>query len=172
MTSILQSEIYEQPEAIRLFIERESENVSRIVEQISQRDFDYVLIAARGTSDNAARYGQYLFGMFNRLPVALAAPSLFTVYDTPPKLERALVIGISQSGQSPDVVSVLEEAKRQGAPTITITNDQPPRWLQLPTTTSSWGWAKSTVSPPPKPTRLNSLRWLYYRSAWPGYLIT
>jgi glutamine---fructose-6-phosphate transaminase (isomerizing) len=61
--------------------------------------------------------------MLNRLPVALAAPSLFTVYGTPPRLGRALVIGISQSGQSPDVVSVVEEGKRQGAATIAITND-------------------------------------------------
>src|SRR5512133_2576878 len=132
MTSILQSEIYEQPETIRQFIERESENVTRIVEHIAQHDYDYVLIAARGTSDNAARYGQYLFGMLNRMPVALAAPSLFTVYGTPPKLERALVIGISQSGQSPDVVSVLDEAHRQGAPTIALTNDP-----QSPLATSS-----------------------------------
>jgi glucosamine--fructose-6-phosphate aminotransferase (isomerizing) len=55
--------------------------------------------------------------------VALAAPSLFTRYHTPPRLEGALVIGISQSGQSPDIVSVLQEARSQGTPTIAITND-------------------------------------------------
>jgi glucosamine--fructose-6-phosphate aminotransferase (isomerizing) len=56
--------------------------------------------------------------------VALAAPSLFTVYHTPPALESALVIGISQSGESPDIVGVLEEARHQGAATVAITNRQ------------------------------------------------
>ena len=89
------------------------------------RAFDpaWVVIAARGTSDNAARYGQYVLGAYNQLSVALAAPSLFTLYGALPRLGRALTIGISQSGQSPDVVSVIEEARRQGGLTIAITNE-------------------------------------------------
>ncbi len=83
----------------------------------------WVLIAARGSSDNAARYAQYLLGARNRLGVGLAVPSLFTLYQAPPRLDGALVIGISQSGQSPDVVSVLAEAARQGAVTLAVTND-------------------------------------------------
>ena len=82
----------------------------------------YAVLAARGTSDNAARYAQYLFGSLNRLPVALATPSLFTIYRTPPRLEDALVLGISQSGQSPDIVAVVEEGRRQGALTVAVTN--------------------------------------------------
>ena len=101
----------------------ESERVAWISQQLSPRTFSYALVAARGTSDNAARYGQYIFGAINRLPVALAAPSLFTRYHSPPHLAGALVIGISQSGQSPDIVSVIEEGRRQGVPTIAITND-------------------------------------------------
>ena len=123
MTSQLLSEIYEQPEAIRRILEGEAGRVAEISQRLAKRDFSYVLIAARGTSDNAARYGQYLFGALNRLSVALAAPSLFTRYCSPPRLEGALVIGISQSGQSPDIVGVIEEGRRQGAPTIAITND-------------------------------------------------
>jgi glutamine---fructose-6-phosphate transaminase (isomerizing) len=121
--SQLLSEIYEQPGAIRGMLEIEAGRVSKISRQLSSHHFSYVLIAARGTSDNAARYGQYIFGALNQLSVALAAPSLFTRYHSPPRLEGALVIGISQSGQSPDIVSVIEEARRQGAPTISITND-------------------------------------------------
>ena len=60
-----------------------------------------VVIAARGSSDNAARYAQYLFGAHNRLPVCLATPSLFTYYDAAPSLAGALVIGVSQSGSRP-----------------------------------------------------------------------
>jgi len=121
--SELLNEIYEQPEAIRGMLKAESERVAQISRQLSPRTFSYALVAARGTSDNAARYGQYILGAINRLPVALAAPSLFTRYHSPPRLSGALVIGISQSGQSPDIVSVIEEGRRQGVPTIAITND-------------------------------------------------
>jgi glucosamine--fructose-6-phosphate aminotransferase (isomerizing) len=80
-------------------------------------------MAGRGTSDHAGVYAQYLFGSRNRLPVAMAAPSLFTMYPQSPLLGNALVIGISQSGQSPDIVSVVAEGRRQGALTLAVTND-------------------------------------------------
>jgi glucosamine--fructose-6-phosphate aminotransferase (isomerizing) len=89
---------------------------------LQPRNIQVVFLAARGTSDNAGRYASYLWGAKNGLPVALATPSLFTYYNEPPKLKNALVIGISQSGQSPDIVSVLEEGRRQGCPTLAITN--------------------------------------------------
>src|SRR5262249_51057378 len=79
-------------------------------------DISYLLVVSRGSSSNVARYLQYLFGTANRLTVAFATPSLYTVYEAPPRLGPAAVIGISQSGASPDVVAVLEEAKRQGPP--------------------------------------------------------
>jgi glucosamine--fructose-6-phosphate aminotransferase (isomerizing) len=81
------------------------------------------LIASRGSSSNAARYAQYVLGRANRVPVAFATPSLYTLYEQPPRLDGALVLGISQSGGSPDVKAVLEEARRQGRPTVAITND-------------------------------------------------
>jgi glutamine---fructose-6-phosphate transaminase (isomerizing) len=83
----------------------------------------HVVIAARGTSDNAARYAQYVWGKRNKLSVTLTTPSLFTLYDSPPRLDGAFVVGISQSGQSPDIVSVVEEGRAQGRPTVAVTND-------------------------------------------------
>jgi len=121
--SQLHSEILEQPSVIRRLLDVETDRVARIGHALAGQDIRYVVIAARGTSDNAARYGQYVFGALNRLAVALAAPSLFGLYQRPPSLKSALVIGISQSGQSPDIVRVLEEAHRQGALTIAVTND-------------------------------------------------
>ena len=82
----------------------------------------YILIASRGSSSNAARYAQYLLGRAHRVPVAFATPSLYTLYEQPPRLDGALVIGISQSGESPDVREVVAEARRQGRPTIALTN--------------------------------------------------
>lgn len=122
MSSILEREIMEQPEIVRVFLSHELENARRIAKELRGR-FTYMVIAARGTSDNAARYAQYLFGLQHHIQVALATPSLFTMYGAAPDLNGALVIGISQSGQSPDIVAVLVEGHKQGRPTLAITND-------------------------------------------------
>ncbi len=121
--SFLQNEIRQQPQVLTTLLSRETENTQRIAADLRRRGVKYCIIAARGTSDNAARYGQYLLGAYNRLPVGLATPSLFSIYGQPPRLEKGLIIGISQSGQSPDIVAVLKEGQRQGAPTLAITND-------------------------------------------------
>jgi len=107
---------------MRRLLATERDAIARAAALIRDRSPRYAVIAARGTSDNAVRYAKYLLGAANGLPVALAAPSLFTVYRRPPRLEGALVIGISQSGASPDIVSVVEEGRRQGALTLAITN--------------------------------------------------
>lgn len=118
----LYREIHEQPGVLTQLLLREQENVAQLAVAIKQRDVHHVVIAARGTSDNAGRYAKYLLGGINQLPVSLATPSLYSLYQKPPCLKGALVLGISQSGQSPDIVAVLAEAKRQGALTAVITN--------------------------------------------------
>jgi glucosamine--fructose-6-phosphate aminotransferase (isomerizing) len=120
--SHLHQEIYQQPEVVRTFLAAERPAVQALVDAMRQREIHYVLIAARGTSDNAGRYANYLLGANNRLPVALATPSLFSLYHRPPNLKNVLVLGISQSGKSPDIVSVLAEGRRQGVLTAAITN--------------------------------------------------
>ncbi len=117
------SEIREQPRRIEALLSSQRKNAEKIAAEIQKRDIRYVFLAARGTSDNAGRYANYLFGAANGLPLALATPSLFTYYQRPPKLKNALVVGVSQSGQSPDIVSVLEEGKKQGCLTLAVTND-------------------------------------------------
>ena len=119
----LRSEIFEQPLVLARLLEDQMEGVQQIARAIREREVDFIFLAARGTSNNAGLYAKYLWGSFNRLPTALAAPSLFTIYGTPPVLRNALVVGISQSGQSPDIVSVVAEGSRQGTPTLAITND-------------------------------------------------
>jgi glucosamine--fructose-6-phosphate aminotransferase (isomerizing) len=118
----LHSEIFEQPERLASLLEKQKQTVIEIAKAIQSRDVQYAFLAARGTSDNAGRYANYLWGATNRLPLALATPSLFTYYQSPPRLQNALVVGVSQSGQSPDIVSVLEEGRRQNCLTLAITN--------------------------------------------------
>ena len=118
----LQDEIAQQPAVIERLLGKGRADTEAAAAAI--RDFDppFVCIAARGTSDNAACYAQYLFGHALRLPVMLATPSLHTLYDRPADLSWALVIGISQSGEAEDVRTVLADARRDGALTLAITN--------------------------------------------------
>jgi len=118
----LHSEIFEQPERLSSLLDRQKQTVLEIAKAIQARNVQYAFLAARGTSDNAGRYANYLWGAHNGIPLALATPSLFTYYQTPPRLNNALVVGVSQSGQSPDIVSVLEEGRKQGCLTLAITN--------------------------------------------------
>jgi len=118
----LRDEIYEQPDVLRRLIDEQWPAIQGIAQELRLRDIKYVFLTARGTSDHAGLYAKYLWATHNGLPVALAAPSLFSIYQRPPRLENTLVVGISQSGQSPDIVSVMAEGRRQGAPTLAITN--------------------------------------------------
>lgn len=119
----LRREIHEQPAALARLLQEGRACVEDAAERIRAAQPGWVLIAARGSSDNAARYAQYLLGAQHRLAVGLAVPSLITLYDAPPAVDGALVVGISQSGQSPDIVSVLAEARKQGATTLALTNE-------------------------------------------------
>ena len=121
--SWVEAELREQPAALERFLAAESAHAKEIARGLVREDVRYLLIVSRGSSSNVARYMQYLFGAVNRLPVAFATPSLYSVYDAPPELGPAAAIGISQSGASPDVVAVLAEARRQNRPTLAITND-------------------------------------------------
>ncbi len=122
MSSLLLDEIHQQPDVVARLLVEQAEPIARLAARMRSESIDHVLIAARGTSDNAARYAQYVLGAHNQLVVALAAPSLFSRFPQAPRLHRTLVVGISQSGQSPDIVGVLNAARHQGAPTVALTN--------------------------------------------------
>jgi len=119
----LYNEIHQQPQVLQQILEKEREVIHKFAAVIHRSNISNIVIAARGTSDNVGRYAKYLFGAANGFTVALATPSLFTIYKKVPQFKNSLVMGISQSGQSPDIVAVLAEAKKQGALTAAITND-------------------------------------------------
>ncbi len=96
--------------------------VESFCEVVRKADPSHVVIAARGTSDHAAVYAQYALGVLAGMNVGLATPSVHSLYGAAPDYGRALVVGISQSGASPDVVGVIRAARAQGALTLAITN--------------------------------------------------
>src|SRR5579885_1375281 len=108
-------EIAQQPEALARTIEGEREKVARLGQYLRSRDVDLIVLVARGSSDNAALFGRYLLEITTGIPVALAAPSVNTVYGARLRLERALVVGVSQSGEGEDINRVLEMARAEGA---------------------------------------------------------
>ena len=122
VTSILRREIREQPRVLARILRRERKKTLALAQRIERFDPSVILIVGRGSADNAGLYGKYLFGAHNKRIVALATPSLITRYGTAPDLSRALVVAISQSGESYDVVETVEVAAKQGAMTVAVTN--------------------------------------------------
>lgn len=116
----LLDEIHQQADVLQRLAATHRETVERLRTEVPAPAA--VQVVARGTSENAGRYGAYVWGARNRIPVGFAVPSLTTAYGATPRLDGTLVVGISQSGASPDLVAVMEAAKSQHAPTLTITN--------------------------------------------------
>jgi glucosamine--fructose-6-phosphate aminotransferase (isomerizing) len=124
-------EIAEQPAALAQTIKEERGKIARLGQFLKDRDIDLIVIVARGSSDNAALFGRYLLEITTGIPVSLSAPSVHTLYGAKLKLRRALVIGVSQSGEGEDINRVLENARACGAYTVGITNEPEASMSQL-----------------------------------------
>lgn len=116
------AEMSEQPRVLAAIAARRAELVAA-VRAVVPRDLSGILLIARGSSDNAAIFGRYAFELACGRPVALAAPSLHTVYGARSDYRGYLAIAVSQSGRTPEIVTLLEAAARAGAATIALTND-------------------------------------------------
>ncbi|MGD1069051.1 MAG: SIS domain-containing protein [Bryobacteraceae bacterium] len=116
-------EIRQQPETLARTLSSELKKIEKFRALMGRRKPRLVVLAARGTSDNAAQFGRYLIEITTGIPVSLAAPSIHTLYDARLNYKEALVIAISQSGESTDTNIVLEHARKAGAVTVGITNE-------------------------------------------------
>jgi glucosamine--fructose-6-phosphate aminotransferase (isomerizing) len=121
--SLMLAEIQQQPAALERTISREARRVASFAESLKRRGIRLIVLVARGSSDNAALFGRYLLEISTGIPVSLAAPAVHTIYRTKMNLRDALVVGISQSGESSDINLVLENAARSRATTLAITNE-------------------------------------------------
>ncbi len=116
-------EIRQQPAVLERTLVSELRRIERFRQELQKRKPKLIVLAARGSSDNAARFGRYLVEITTGIPVSLAAPSVFTLYEATLALNHAVVIAVSQSGESTDINLVLERARAQGALTVGITNE-------------------------------------------------
>src|SRR5687767_7693913 len=116
-------EIAEQPAALARTIKEEREKISKLAAFLKSREIDLIVIVARGSSDNAALFGRYLLEITTGIPVSLSAPSVHTLYNAKLKLDHAMVIGVSQSGEGEDINQVLSNARACGAYTVGMTNE-------------------------------------------------
>ncbi len=121
--STMLDEIRQQPEALERTLAWQVRNIGRLRVVLERRRPRLVVIAARGTSDNAAQFGRYLIEIMTGIPVSLAAPSVHSLYGASLNYRETLVVGISQSGESSDIAAVLAQAKQSGATTVGITNE-------------------------------------------------
>lgn len=122
-TTIMGSEIREEPEVLLRILDNNIKVLLNIKSHLEKRRIEGFYISARGTSDNASNLGKYLIESTLGYTVALSAPSLFTIYKTPPSMKNKVVIGVSQSGKGEDVCEVVAQGKKDNALCIAITND-------------------------------------------------
>jgi glutamine---fructose-6-phosphate transaminase (isomerizing) len=116
-------EIAEQPDVLARLLDDGRRDVREIGLVLARRGVRFVLLAARGTSDHAALYAKYLVEIRLGLPCGLASPSTATSYGARPGLDDVLLITVSQSGGSPDLVEFTTVARACGATTLAVTND-------------------------------------------------
>jgi glucosamine--fructose-6-phosphate aminotransferase (isomerizing) len=122
--ALMSAEIEEQPEVLaRLLAPEKLAGISSLANTIRERNPRFVLLAARGTSDHAALYAKYLVEVCLRLPAGLASPSTMTAYGARPDLSDVLLLTVSQSGGSPDLLETVRTARSGGATTLAVTNN-------------------------------------------------
>ncbi|OKJ07540.1 SIS domain-containing protein [Kitasatospora sp. CB01950] len=120
---IMSAEMAEQPAVLQRILDEGAPAIREIATQIAARNPRFVLLTARGTSDNAALYAKYLIEVLLGKPAGLTSMSTTTAYGAKPDLTDCLVITVSQSGGSPDLVASTKAAREAGAITLAVTNN-------------------------------------------------
>lgn len=122
MTTLMEHEARETPQKIALQFSQNEDVITKLCQALHENPPQYAITIGRGSSDHACTYVKYLLETQLGLVTASAAPSVVTVYRANLRLQNALVIGISQSGQSPDLCTMMEVASQSGATTVAIVN--------------------------------------------------
>jgi glucosamine--fructose-6-phosphate aminotransferase (isomerizing) len=121
--ALMAKEVADQPRLLAGLVEHRAE-IASVAKVIAERKPRFALLAARGSSDNAALYAKYLIEVLLQLPAGLVSPSTTTLYGAAPDLTDVLLVTVSQSGGSPDLVEVTDSARKRGALTVAVTNTE------------------------------------------------
>lgn len=123
--SLMRQEVDEIPEAIARLLDRSGAELAETGQRLAKLNPPVLATIARGSSDHAAFFLKYACEQTIGIPVASLGPSLASIYDVTPKLNGAAALAISQSGKSPDIVSLAKACKRGGGLTIALANTCP-----------------------------------------------
>ncbi len=124
-------EIRQQPHALERTLASAVRGIELFRAKVAKKRPSLIVLAARGTSDNAALFGRYLLEIATGIPVSLAAPSIHSLYNAKVNYKDALVVAISQSGESTDTNLVLARARERGSMTLGVTNESSSSLAQL-----------------------------------------
>ncbi len=119
----MRAEVEDIPQALQRLLDKSQSAIEAAAEDLRQVDPKLICTVARGSSDHAASYLKYATELTAKVPVASIGPSVSSIYDVELQLKDSACIGISQSGKSPDIVSMVASAGRGGATTLAITNE-------------------------------------------------
>lgn len=122
-TTRMRQEIDEIPQAVERLLSNGQKDVSVVADVARSLDPTFITTVARGSSDHVCTYLKYASEIVLGIPVASVGPSVASVYDASLRLQNSLCLAVSQSGQSPDIVAMAKNARRDGALTIALTND-------------------------------------------------
>ena len=123
MTTQMRREILEIPDAVERLLTSGAPEIARIAAAARAADPAYGVTVARGSSDHACTFLKYALELELGLPVASVGPSVASIYGARLRLDGAICLAVSQSGQSPDIVAMTRAAGEGGAMTVALTND-------------------------------------------------
>lgn len=123
MSTIMEQEIAQQPQGLLDCYSYNIKLIKEIALEAKTKNVRHIMMAARGSSDNACNYFKYMCEIYVGIPVSFAAPSVLTLYNGKLDLSDTMVIGVSQSGKAADVMEILNRAKNQGSITVSVTNN-------------------------------------------------
>jgi glutamine---fructose-6-phosphate transaminase (isomerizing) len=122
-SSLMQAEALEAPSVVARMLEANRDRCKALVERLKKSPPPFAVTCARGSSDNAGTYAKYLFEIEMRCVTASVGPSISSVFGVAPAMKGALMLAISQSGRSPDLLSLAEAGRAAGALTVAMVND-------------------------------------------------
>lgn len=122
MKTLMEQEIFSQKNVLDNTLAANADVIAKLGELVRTNKPSHIIMVARGSSDNACMYFKYMCEVYCGIPVVFFHPSVITLYNSNYDFANSIVIGVSQSGKALDVLTVMQQAEKCGAPTVAVTN--------------------------------------------------